>query len=146
MAFGLLSSWWMTDTYHSSKASRLALAAGHERAEAFRWVASEQKRSAAAMAVADTEALAEVRGVQEEAKRLLGCIDSGHGCGLRVKVVRSPAKCGELPETASAPGMGSGSGEWAELDRAAQQAYFSIRERIPVIEQALRLCVSQWQK
>lgn len=126
------------------RAAQLEAAAERERAEAFRWVQSEQKRSAAAMAVADTNALAEVRREQEEADRLRACIDSGFGCGLRVKVTRATAKCADVPGAAASTGLGDRGSEWAELDRNSQQAYFALRDRIPRLEQALKVCVGQW--
>lgn len=126
------------------QAAALQLAAEHERAEALRWVQFEQKRSAAAMAVADTEALVEVRREQEKADRLRACIDRGDGCGLRVRVVRAPAKCGNVPEAGAAAGVGDRGGEWAELDPASRADYFALRTRLVTVEKALRLCVSQW--
>jgi len=142
LAFG---AGWVSNGWRlGEQAAELQLAAEHERAEAFRWVQSEQKRSAAAMAVADTHALAEVRREQEEADRLRACIDRGDGCGLRVRIVRTPAKCENVPEAGAAAGVGDRGGEWAELDPAARTDYFALRGRLVAVEQALRLCVSQW--
>lgn len=144
LILGAAASWWFTDLAANAAASKLAAAAEHERAEAFRWVASEQKRSAAAMAVEDARATGEIKHAQEQTDRLLDCIDRGAGCGLRIKVARNPTKCGAVPEAGAAPSVGSGSGEWAELDEESQQAYFALRERLPIVEQALKVCVSQW--
>ncbi len=131
LSFG--AGWIVNGWRHGAQAE-------HERAEAFRWVQSEQKRSAAAMAVADTQALAEVKREQEEADRLRGCIDRVAGCGLRVKVTR-PA-C--VPDPAAPAGVGDRSGEWAELDPGSRQDYFALRERLATAQNALRLCVNTY--
>lgn len=141
-----LSGWHANGWRLGERAAQLEAAAEHERAEAFRWVASEQKRSAATMAVADTQALLEVRREQEEADRLRDCITAGAGCGLRVKVTRAAAQCTDVPEASATPGMGDRASEWAELDAGSQQAYFALRDRIPRLEQALMLCVAQRPK
>lgn len=142
LAFG---AGWVSNGWRlGEQAAELQLAAEHERAEAFRWVQSEQKRSAAAMALADTQAMGEIKGAQEKTDQLLGCIERGDGCGLRVRVVRTPAKCGPVPETGTAAGVGDRGGEWAELDAATRSSYRALRQRLPVVEQALKLCVSQW--
>jgi len=138
-------AWWFTDLAHEAKASRLEAAAESARAEAFRWVADEQKRSAEAMAKADSQALEEIANAQQENDRLKSCIDSGAGCGLRVKVTRSAAQCANVPGSVTSPGMGSRGSEWAELDRDSQRAYFALRDKIPKLEEALKLCVSRYQ-
>jgi hypothetical protein len=137
---GACAAFWFTDLYHSNKAAQLQATAEHERAEAFRWVAAEQARSAADMALADTNALIEVRRQNE---KLLDCIERGGGCGLRVKVVR-PAAC--VPEADTATGVGDRGGEWAELDADARRDYLALRARLPVVEQALKLCVDRYPK
>lgn len=140
---GACAAFWFTDLYHSNKAAQLQAAAEHERAEAFRWVAAEQTRSAAEMALADTNALIEVRREQEKTDQLRDCIERGAGCGLRVKVVR-PAAC--VPEADTAAGVGDRGGEWAELDADARRDYLALRARLPVVEQALRLCVDRYPR
>lgn len=120
--------------------------AEHQRAEAFRWVAAEQNRSAQAMADADNQALKVVNDAEQETTRLQQCIDTGTGCGLRVRVVRTSAQCGQMPEAGAAAGVGDRGGEWAELDPVARHGYYTLRKRLPEVEQALRLCVSQWPR
>lgn len=137
---GACAAFWFTDLYHSNKAAQLQATAEHERAEAFRWVAAEQTRSAADMALADTNALIEVKRQNE---KLLDCIERGAGCGLRVKVVR-PAAC--MPEADTATGVGDRGSEWAELDADARRDYLTLRARLPVVEQALKLCVDRYPK
>lgn len=131
-----------TDT----RTARAETAAEHERAEAFRWVIAEQKRSAAEMAVADTNALIEVRREQEKTDKLRDCIERGTGCGLRVKIVRTPAQCGNLPETGAAAGVGDRGGEWAELDPATRRDYYTLREQLAVVQRAAKLCVDRYPK
>lgn len=143
---GACASFWLTDLYHSNKAAQLQTTAEHERAEAFRWVIAEQKRSAAEMAVADTNALIEVRREQEKTDKLRDCIERGTGCGLRVKVVRPATQCGNMPEADTAARVGDRGGEWAELDADARRDYLALRARLPVVEQALRLCVDRYPR
>lgn len=143
---GACASFWFTDLYHSNKAAQLRATAEHERAEAFRWVAAEQKRSAAEMAIADTNALIEVRREQEETDKLRDCIERGAGCGLRVKVVRTPAQCGDVPEAGTAAGVGDRGGEWAELDRGTALRILRLESGIRVAQQALKLCVDRYPK
>lgn len=146
LAFGVVIGWTTAGWRHDAATSRLQAAAEHERAEAFRWVAAEQKRSAATMAVEDARATGEVNHAKQETERLLGCIERGDGCGLRVRVVRTAAKCRELPEAGTTPGVGDRGGEWAELDPATRSSYRALRERLPVIEQALKVCVNAAQQ
>lgn len=146
LVLGAAVSWWFTDLYHSNKAAQLQATAEHERAEAFRWVIAEQNRSAADMALADTNALIEVKREQEKTDELRDCIDRGAGCGLRVKVVRAAAQCGDVSETDAAAGVGDRGGEWAELDADARRDYLTLRARLPVVEQALRLCVDRYPR
>lgn len=144
LAFGM--GWVSNGWRMGEQAAQLQTAAAHERAEAFRWVAAEQKRSAAEMAIADTNALTEVKREQEETDKLRDCIERGAGCGLRVKVVRPAAQCGNLPETGAAAGVGHRGGKWAELDADARRDYLALRSRLPVIEQALKLCVDRYPR
>lgn len=140
LVLGLLVGWFTNDWRLGEQIALTEAAAEHERAEAFRWVAAEQTRSAAEMALADTNALMEVKRQNE---KLLDCIERGAGCGLRVKVVRSAA-C--VPEAGAAAGMGDRGGEWAELDADARRDYIALRARLPVVEQALKLCVDRYPK
>ena len=146
MVLGALASWWLTDLAADAAASKLQAAAEHERAEAFRWVTAEQTRSAAEMALADTNALIEVKREQEKTDQLRDCIERGAGCGLRVKVVRTAAQCGKLPEAGTPTGLGDRGSEWAELDADARRDYLALRARLPVVEQALKLCVDRYPK
>lgn len=139
-------SFLVTDLIHSAKADRLQAAVEQERAEAFRWVAAEQERAADAMAQADKQALERIAHENEEVERLRDCIERGTGCGLRVKVVRTPAQCGDVPETGTAAGLGDRSGEWAELSRSTSLDILALRSRLPVIEQALKLCVERYPR
>lgn len=141
-----LAGWTANGWRLDEQIAETTAAAEHERAEAFRWVQSEQKRSAAAMAVEDARATGEIRDAQDETARLLNCIDRGDGCGLRVRIVRAPVKCGTMPEAGTTPGMGDRGGEWAELDPTARSSYRALRERLPIVEQALRLCVHAAQQ
>jgi hypothetical protein len=140
---GACAAFWFTDLYHGNKAAQLQATAEHERAEAFRWVAAEQTRSAADMALADTNALIEVKREQEKTDQLRDCIERSHGCGLRVKVVRGAACVSETDTTA---GVGDRGGEWAELDADARRDYLALRARLPVVEQALKLCVDRYPR
>lgn len=146
LLLGAAAGWWFTDLAADAAASKLQAATQHERAEAFRWVAAEQKRSVAEMAVADTQALAEVRREQEETDKLRDCIERGNGCGLRVKVVRAATQCGNMPETGTPAGVGDRGGEWAELDADARRDYLALRARLPIVEQALKLCVDRYPR
>lgn len=142
-AFG--AGWMVNGWRHEASAAELQAAAEHERAEAFRWVQSEQKRSAAAMALADTEALGRVRDVEQESDGLRACIAAGRGCGLRVQVARTPAKCGGMPEAGAPAGVGDrGVEEWAELSPAAGLRALDARDLSAEVVEALALCVSQW--
>lgn len=141
---GAMLSWWITDLAHTAKASSLQASAEHERAEAFRWVASEQKRSAASMAAEDARATGEINHAREQTDRLLDCIEHGAGCGLRIKVARAPAKCGAVPEASASAGVGDRSVEWAELDGATRQDYRTLRDALKTRDEALKLCVGRW--
>lgn len=143
LAVAFFAGWFTNGWRLGEQIAQTEAAAEHERAEAFRWVAAEQKRSTAAMAVADTNALIEVRREQEKTDRLRDCIERGAGCGLRVKVAR-PAAC--VSEAGTAPGVGDRGGEWAELDPDARRDYLALRARLPVVEQALKLCVDRYPK
>lgn len=146
LLLGTVTGWWFTDLAADAAASKLQAAIQHERAEAFRWVAAEQKRSAAEMAVADTRALSEIRREQEKTDQLRDCIERGAGCGLRVKVVRTPARCGNLPEAGTAAGLGDRGGEWAELDPATRRDYYTLREQLAVVQRAAKLCVDRYPR
>lgn len=142
LAFG--AGWASNGWRMGEQAAQLQAAAEHERAEAFRWVAAEQKRSAAEMAVADTNALIEVRREQEKTDKLRDCIERGAGCGLRVKVVRTPAQCGNLPEAGAAAGVGDRGGEWAELGRGTALDILRLESAVRVAQRALKLCVDRY--
>lgn len=144
LLLGAVSSWWFTDMAADAAASKLAAAAEHERAEAFRWVVSEQKRSAAAMAVEDARATGEIIHAKQETDRLLDCIERGAGCGLRIKVARAPAKCADVPEAGASAGVGDRGGEWAELDGVTRQDYRALRDALKTRDEALKLCVGRW--
>lgn len=129
---------------YDAQISRIESTLANERSEAMRWVQAEQERSAAIVAEADEQATGVVSNARKETEQLRDCIERGSGCGLRVKVVRSPANC--MSETGSSTGVGDGGSETAELDASARRAYYTLRERIPVLEQALKVCVSATQQ
>jgi hypothetical protein len=143
LALGLLVGWVANGWRLGEQIAQIEATAEHERAEAFRWVAAEQTRSAAEMALADTNALVEVRREQEKTDQLRECIERGTGCGLRVKVTRSAACVSAAGPSA---GVGDRGGEWAELDADARRDYLALRARLPVVEQALKLCVDRYPK
>lgn len=143
LVLGLLVGWFTNGWRLGEQIAQTEAIAEHERAEAFRWVAAEQARSAADMALTDTNALIEVRREQEKTDQLRDCIERGAGCGLRVKVIR-PAAC--VPEAGTVAGVGDRGGEWAELDADARRDYLALRARLPVVEQALKLCVDRYPK
>ncbi|MNF96330.1 Bacteriophage lysis protein [compost metagenome] len=134
----------VTNALHSADLAQMDSAAEHERAEAFRWVAAEQQRRAALVAQADQDASEAISNARKETQVLRACIDRGDGCGLRIKVAR-PAQCGPVSAADPATGVGDRGGEWAELDPATRQHYYALRDRLPVLEQALRVCVRATQ-
>lgn len=143
LALGLLVGWFTNGWRLGEQIAQTEATAEHERAEAFRWVVAEQTRSAADMALADTNALIEVRREQEKIDQLRDCIERGAGCGLRVKVAR-PAAC--VSEADTATGVGDRGGEWAELDRGTALRILRLESGIRVAEQALKLCVDRYPK
>lgn len=143
-AAGFLAGWQVNGWRHESNAASEALNVAYARAEAIAIATAEQRKREEQMAAEDARATAEVNNARQETARLRACIDRGNGCGLRIKV--QPVRCEPLPSPATTPGMGAGSGEWAELDADARSAYFALRDRLPVVEQALKACVSQWPR
>lgn len=146
LVLGLLIGWTANGWRLGAEADQLALGAEHERAEAFRWVIAEQQRSTARMAEADKKATEELNHAEQEAGRFRDCIDRGIGCGLRVKVIRTAAQCGNVPETSSTAVMGDRGGEWVELDPGSRQDHHALRFGIQRLETALRLCVDATQQ
>lgn len=122
---------------HERDLAQIQSEADAARAHAAEWVI-EQSRI-----VADTDQNATriVTDANREIDELRDCIERGTGCGLRVKVIRTAC----VPSADTAPGVGVGNVESAELDPAARRAYYTLRQRIPVIEQALRVCLSATQ-
>lgn len=123
----------------ASEARREAAEARREAAEA---AVAERARSGAIRAEIEKETWTRISDAKKEAERLRGCIDRGHGCGLRVKI--AAPTCPDVPAPGTAASVGGGGGEWAELDADARLAYFALRDRVETVEGALRMCVSMW--
>ena len=143
-AAGFLAGWQVNGWRLESNAASEALNVAYARAEAVEIANAEQRRRSEQMAAEDARATAEVNHARQEAARLRACIDRGNGCGLRIKV--QPVRCESVPAPGTASGVGDRGGEWAELDADARSAYFALRDRLPVVEQALKTCVSQWPR
>lgn len=143
LALGLLIAATVQSWRYEAQIADAEAAADKARAVAAQWVIDEQARSAAVVAAADEQATGVVSNARKETEQLRDCIERGSGCGLRVKVVRSPANC--VPEAGNPSGVGDGGSETAELDADARRAYYTLRDRLPVLEQALKVCVSAAQ-
>lgn len=142
---GYIAGWQTASWRLGKQIAETEAAASSARAEAFRWVAAEQDRSARAMAEADRAATGRIANVEKESDRLAGCIAAGNGCGLRVKVVRTAAKCGTVPETGAAASMGDRSGEWADLSADSGLAVLAARKQLAKRDEALAVCMSRHQ-
>lgn len=125
----------------AAEGRREAAEARREMAEA---TVAERVRSEALRAQIETETWVEMESAKQEAEQLRGCIDRGHGCGLRIKVA-APA-CPDVPAPGAPAGVGNGGGKWAELDTDARLTYFALRDRVETVEAALRMCVGAWGK
>ena len=112
--------------------------AEHERAESFRLVHAEQSRAIKAMSDADAKYSKEVSDATAKTEALLRCIESGSGCGLRIKTKPAPS----VPGTGPYSGVGQGSGEYSELDPSLGSAYRALRIEIARKEAALKMCVA----
>lgn len=97
---------------------------------------SEQAK-AKALAELDAQATAQQKAAQHENEKLRSCIDSGSGCGLRVKVITAPAT-GRVPGAASDSSVGVAAS--AELDPAARQDYYALRAGLAEQRQQLLTC------
>lgn len=132
----------------AAEARRKVAEARREAEEARREVAeaavAERARVVAIRAEIEKETWTRISDAKKEAERLRGCIDSGHGCGLRVKI--TPPACPDVSAPGTATSVGDGGGEWAELDADARLAYFALRDRVETVEGALRMCVSMWDE
>ena len=112
------------------------------------WAKAEKARTDKERADADARALelwaadqhAQKENTEHEAKlsELERCIAAGRGCGLRVRIAK-PTAC---LSTGEASGVGTGSGESAELDESARPAYRALRTGIVRLESALKVCIS----
>lgn len=123
--------------------SAAAAAASAAHSEAMRLVLAEQALSSNKMSESDKAATEVISDVQEETNRLRDCIDSGRGCGLRVKVVRSPAAtC--MQEADPTTSVGDQGGEWAELSPDARRNTYALRTQLAVTQEALRVCVNNY--
>lgn len=142
LAIGAVLTFAVQGWRHDAEISRINAEAEKARATAAAWVIGEMDRSARVVAEADKNAIRTVSDANKETDRLRDCIDRGDGCGLRVKVVR--AAC--LPAADQSAGMDNRDSESAELGADARRAYFTLRQRIPVIEQALKVCISATQQ
>jgi hypothetical protein len=138
------ASGWLANGWRlGEQIAEASMAAQQERAEAFRWVAAEQAKSAQSMAQADQAAQEKLTNAEQDLSRLERCIADGSGCGLRIKVRTAPAKCGGVSEAGATTGLGAGAVETAELDPSLGSDYRALRIGIVELEEALRLCVSQ---
>ena len=123
---------------YGEKIARSESAISTERTESMRLVLAEQESSASRMAEADkkhTGELIDARGKIADLERRVADGTSG----LRVKAKCPTAK--PLPEAGSAPGVGGGVVESAELDANARPDYFALRRGIIELESALKVCV-----
>lgn len=142
LAAGLAVGWVAQGWRLGEQLAETGRQAEHERAEAFRYVATEQNKAAQAMAAADIAAQGELSDERKQVDALERCIAAGRGCGLRVKA-RCPA-AGTVPTDRAAAGVGAGPESTAELDPAVGPDYRALRLGIVELEQAVKLCVSQW--
>lgn len=144
LALGLLIAATVQSLRYGVQIADAEAAADKARAVAAQWVIDEQARSASVVAAADEQATGVITNARKETEQLRDCIERGSGCGLRVKVARSPANC--MSEAGSSTGVGDGGSETAELDASSRRAYYTLRDRLPVLEQALKVCVSATQQ
>ena len=87
---------------------------------------------AARLRASDDLHAAKLQEAQNETNRLRDRVSAGP---VRLLVA---AKCPDVPQAASAPGVDSGAG--AELDPAARSAYFALRDGINRAEAKLAAC------
>ena len=132
LALGLLVAATVQGWRYEAQIDRTEAAADKARVTAAQWVIDEQARSASVVAAADEQATGVVSNARKETEQ------------LRVKVVRSPTNC--MSETGTTAGVGDGSIETAELDASSRRAYYTLRDRLPVLEQALKVCVRAAQQ
>lgn len=111
-----------------------ALEAAEHAAEALRERTAERDALAASLRASNDQHAAKLKGAQDETNRLRDCLRSGT-CGLRIGA-RCPA-----PETPAATGVDSGAG--AVLDRAAESAYFALRDGIDRASAQLEACQAE---
>ena len=78
-----------------------------------------------------------IQMANNETNQLRTCIDSGHGCGLRIHVAAtvSGASDAAVPEAASTNDAG-----YAELAPDARSAYFALRTAINTVQGQLAAC------
>lgn len=78
-----------------------------------------------------------IQKANNETQTLRDCIDSGHGCGLRIHVAATiPSASGAtVSEAASAGDAG-----YAELAPDARSAYFTLRTAINTVQGQLAAC------
>jgi len=96
--------------------------------------------AALALWVADKHAQQEMSDAETKSAAFERCIDTGAGCGLRVKTRTIAAVF-----TGEAAGVGAGVEQTAELDPAARQDYRALRAGIIRTEQALKVCIAAGQ-
>ena len=90
---------------------------------------------AARLRASDDLHAAKLQEAQNETNRLRDRVSAGP---VRLLVA---AKCPDVPQAASAPGVDSGTG--AELDPAARSAYFALRDGINRAETKLAACQAE---
>lgn len=87
---------------------------------------------------AASDAAKKLKGAQDETNRLQNCVNSGSGCGLRVRVVTvaSPGAAGSaVSQTVAVDSAG-----FARLDATAGSAYFTLRSGIAEVTAQLEAC------
>lgn len=97
--------------------------------------AADDKR--AALAQLDAEGSARLKDAKDENDRMQRCIADGT-CGLRVRTVARSCPADPVPGVPDASGVGDGTG--AELDPAARQDYFALREAMSRVHEKLAAC------
>lgn len=112
-----------------------ALEVAEQAAKTLRERTAERDALAASLRAANDQHAAKLKGAQDETNRLRDCLRSGT-CGLRIG-----ARCPSAPETPAAAGVDPGAR--AELDRAAESAYFALRDGIDRAAAQLAACQAE---
>lgn len=87
---------------------------------------------------AASDAVANIAKATNETNQLRTCIDSGHGCGLRIHIAAvAPASASGA---AVSEAIGASDAEYAELAPDARSAYFTLRTAIIAVQGQLEAC------